>query len=169
MAFAGCILDALSSRFGNAWRQALCGAVGQLSYDLPVGYDVSQRLVSPDLVVLAALTLAHDFVDDRSWSNGRWAEIEGSGRFGAADIECTKMCILQDMDYALFRINEDMVLRGLRDLQRACDVSCPLGSLAKTDSNVDICEEQKPRLSLSTGSLGVAVWVHGVQTPEPSP
>lgn len=145
------------------------GASGQLSYDLPVGYDVSQRSVSPDLVVLAALALAHDFIDDRSWSNGRWAEIEGSGRFAAADLECTKMCILRDMDYALFRINEDMVIRGLRDLQRAYDVICPMGSAVRKNSTAGECEERKPRLSLSTGSLGVAVWVHGVQTPEPSP
>lgn len=168
VAFAGCILDALSSRFGGAWRQAF-GASGQLSCDAPVGYDMCQRSVSPDLVVLAALALAHDFIDDRSWTNSHWAKVEGSGRFEAADVERTKMCILQDMDYALFRINQDMVLRGLRDLQRAYDVACPVGSWARKTSIASGCEEQKPRLSVSTGSLGVAVWVHGVQTPEPSP
>jgi len=95
--------------------------------------------------------------------------MEASGRFEAREVELTKTCMLQDMDYGLFRIGEEMVERRVRDLQRACDSACPRTALVRKDSAGNAKGEGRPRLSLSTGTSGVAIWAHGVQTPEPSP
>ncbi|KAF2683910.1 hypothetical protein K458DRAFT_367203 [Lentithecium fluviatile CBS 122367] len=158
VAFAGCVLDALSSRFGGAWRE-VCGGADSSLHSFSFGYDIWHRSTaspSPDLIVLSALALAYGFMDDRGRSNSHWARIEAAGRFEAKDVEATKMCILRDTDYGLFRISDAMVRKRCRDLQRACDFAVP---------------GWRPKLALSTGTgaLGVAVWVNGVQTPEPSP
>jgi hypothetical protein len=116
--------------------------------------------------VLSALALAYGFLDDQGRSNSSWTKIEASGRFDAREVELTKLCILQDMDYGLFRISEEMVQRRVRDLQRASDFACSMTTLPRKDS---VQDQRRPRLSLSTGTSGLAVWAHGVHTPEPSP
>jgi hypothetical protein len=56
--------------------------------------------------------------------------------------------------------------RRVRDLQRASDFACSMTTLPRKDS---VQDQRRPRLSLSTGTSGLAVWAHGVHTPEPSP
>ena len=171
IAYAACILDALSTRFGGAWRE-LFEPTKQSPCDFYFGHHVWQRTAaSPDLIVLAALALAHGFLDDHGRTNSHWTKMDASGQFEARDVELAKICILQDMDYGLFRISEEMVQRRLRDLQRACDFACPTTALARKDSVTNSQDERRPRLSLSTSTYpsGVAIWAHGVQTPEPSP
>jgi hypothetical protein len=160
-------MDALSLRFASAWRE-VAGAAKELPCNNRYfGYDVWQRpTASPELVVLSALALAYGFLDDQGRSNSNWTRIEASGRFDARDVELTKLCILQDMDYGLFRISDEMVLRRVRDLQRASDFACSATTVARKDS---VQDQRRPRLSLSTGTSGLAIWAHGVHTPEPSP
>jgi hypothetical protein len=119
--------------------------------------------VSPDVVVLAALSLAHGFLTDRLRSSRHWAVRESDDQFTVQEIEATKRSILQDMDYGLCRINDEMVQRMLRDMQRAKVIStsaCPdTTTVAKSNR----------RRNFSIDLPGTAVWQHGVQTPEPSP
>lgn len=84
--------------------------------------------------------------------------------FTVQEIEATKRAILADMDYGLARIQDDMVQRMLRDMQRP-KTSSATTSLARQDS---VSKEQRSR-TFSLNLSGTAIWTHGVQTPEPSP
>ena len=165
VAFAACVLDALSDGFAARWNDAFL-PMQTSTLDYYLGIDCWQQPnTSPDLIVLAALALAHGFVDDRGRSNAHWAKIEGAGRFDAKEVSKTKMCILEDIDYGLFRISEACVQQMAWAMQQATYFTTPRNSISWTDGED---KERRPRLSVSTGS-GAAVWAYGVQTPEPSP
>ncbi|KAL1599905.1 hypothetical protein SLS60_007710 [Paraconiothyrium brasiliense] len=165
VAFAACVLDVLSDGFASRWCDALL-PMDTSKLDFYLGTNCWQQpTTSPDLIVLAALALAHGFIDDRGRSNGHWAKVEGAGRFAAKEVGKTKMCILEDINYGLFRISEEMVQRMAREMQQATYFTTPRHSISLDESDK---EARRPRLSLSTGS-GSAIWVYGAQTPEPSP
>lgn len=167
IAFAACVLDALSSQFGSLWRDAFLPAVSSSKFYF--GASAWPRPAAcPDVIVLAALSLAQAFIDDRARSNSHWARIEGGCQFTARELEATKRSILEDMDYGLFRISPDMVERMMRDLQLVGHFSTRFFPPAK-DSAATEKEERRPRPALSSGTPGTAIWTHGVQTPEPSP
>jgi hypothetical protein len=169
IAYAGCILDALSPQFSHV-RRELCGWSKPSAHDFYFGSHLYQQSAAlADLVVLAALALAQGYIDDGGRSNSHWAKIEAAGRFEAKEIEAMKMCILQDVDYGLFRINEERVQREMRNMQRACGFPCSTISSARKGKIANGKDERWLRLSVSTGGSGIAVWAHGVQTPEPSP
>ncbi|KAF2849720.1 hypothetical protein T440DRAFT_398509 [Plenodomus tracheiphilus IPT5] len=167
IAFSACILDALSSRFATTWRDALapCDYARDLQNFLRT--DSSLQLqqqhvhVSPDVIVLAALALAHGWLVDRLRSSRHWSVRESGGVFSVREIEATKRAVLEDMDYGLFRISEDMVVRRLRDMQRVVGMGSEEGGARGVKGS------RSRGLSLSLG--GTALWCHGVQTPEPSP
>jgi hypothetical protein len=162
VAFAGCVLDGLSSRFAATWRDAL--APSDYARDLKnfMMTDSRQNVhVSPDVIVLAALSLAHGFLVDRQRSSRHWSIRESDGVFSVQEIEATKRAILQDMDYGLARISNDMVQWRLKNMQRPS--TSPAPSLSPS-MNVT-----KPRRNLSISFQGAAIWSRGVQTPEPSP
>ena len=165
VAFAACVLDALSDEFASRWHDAFL-PMKPSTLDYYLGADCWQQpTVSPDLIVLAALALAHGFIEDRGRSNAHWAKIEGAGMFDAKEVGKTKTCILEDIDYGLFRLSEERVQQMAWEMQQATYFTTPRNSISFTDGEV---KERRPRLSLSTGS-GAAVWAYGVQTPEPSP
>lgn len=166
VAFAACVLDALSDGFASRWRDAML-PVDTRTLDYYLGTNCWQQpTVSPDLVVLAALALAHGFIDDRGRSNAHWAKMEAMDRFDAKEVGKTKMCILEDIDYGLFRIGDDKVQHRVWEMQQAAYFTTPRNSISWGDGEEK--EGRRPRLSLSTGS-GAAVWAYGAQTPEPSP
>ncbi|CAO2653643.1 Nn.00g030540.m01.CDS01 [Neocucurbitaria sp. VM-36] len=166
IAFSACILDALSSRFGATWRDVL--APSDYARDLKTFLRTDSRQnvhVSPNVIVLAALSLAHGFLADRLRSSKHWAVRESNGMFTVQEIEVTKRAILQDMDYGLFRISEDRVQRRLWAMQLAA-VAPATTLLAKDSSSAG--KHNRPR-NLSLSLAGAAIWSHGVYTPEPSP
>ncbi len=121
--------------------------------------------VSPDVIVLAALSLAHGFLVDRQRSSRHWSEVESNGSFSVQEIESTRRAILQDMDYGLFRISEDRVQRRLRAMQLA--MTSPTTASLIEDCATSVIQMQSRDRSLSL--MGTGLWSHGVQTPEPSP
>lgn len=145
VAFAACILDGLSSRFAGTWRDSL-----------------ATRL-SPDVIVLASLSLAHGFLVDRMRSSRHWSIRESNGTFSVQQIEATKRAILHDMDYGLSRISNDMVQRRLKNMQP----TNPSPVLAATQTETVGKEPRRRNMALVL--QGAAIWQHGVQTPEPSP
>ena len=162
VAFAGCVLDALSSRFAATWRDAL--APSDYARDLKnfMMTDSRQNVrVSPDVIVLAALSLAHGFLVDRQRSSRHWSIRESDGAFTVQEIEATRRAILQDMDYGLARISNDMVQWRLKNMQRP--------STAPAAASTPITTVMKQRRNLSISLHGTAIWSYGVQTPEPSP
>ena len=165
MAFAGCVLDALSARFASVWKEALVPAEFERDLKNFLRTDTRQHAhVSPDLIVLAALSLAHGYLFDRPRSSRHWSIKESGGMFTVQEIEATKRAMLQDMDYGLFRIADEMVKKMLIDMQRP-KTTATTNELVREGS----VSKQDRRRTLSINLSGAAIWSHGVQTPEPSP
>jgi hypothetical protein len=139
-AFAGCILTTLSST------------------PLDLGTE---------LTVLAALALAQGYLDDRGRSNNHWALLEAAGRFDAKEIQRAKMEILLDIDYGLFRISVDDVERMVEALRHDLPAP-PLSTVLEKTAGVD-GDARRQKVAIPTGFAGLAVWMNGVPTPEPSP
>lgn len=165
VAFAACILDALSQRFASSWRTETLPQQDGFNFSLR-----PQASVSSEVITLSALCLAHGFLSDRDRSTYHWATVEGASRFSIREVELSLRCILKDIDYSLHKITEDMVQRMVRDMQRTVTFS-PQPIHTSSNQAVGLrgggAEEKRPKLNL--GLQGTAVWVHGVQTPEPSP
>ncbi|EUC42376.1 hypothetical protein COCMIDRAFT_103674 [Bipolaris oryzae ATCC 44560] len=145
VAFAACILDGLSSRFAGTWR------------------DFVAARLSPDVIILASLSLAHGFLVDRMRSSRHWSIKESNGAFSVQQIEATKRAILHDMDYGLSRISNDMVQRRLKNMQPTNP--SPVLSATQTET----VGKEPRRRNMAFVPQGAAIWQHGVQTPEPSP
>ena len=163
VAFSACVLDALTSRFASTWRGAL--APGDQTSDCNDfrRLDPRQTLhVSPDIIVLAALSLAHGFLIDRMRSTRHWSIKESRGAFTVREIEATTRAMLQDMDYGLWRISNDTLQRRLKNMQRAKTVPAHTCTPSTT-----LPKDRRRNVSLSL--QGAAIWQYGVQTPEPSP
>ncbi|CBX99119.1 hypothetical protein LEMA_P083580.1 [Plenodomus lingam JN3] len=165
VAFSACILDSLSSRFAASWRDALARSDYARELHKMLRTDASRQPVhvSPDVIVLAALSLAHGWLVDRLRSSRHWSVRESAGLFSVQEIEATKRAILSDMDYGLFRISDDLVRRRLREMQR----TRPTEETAAGPASRGVKKSRSRNLSLSLA--GTALWCHGVQTPEPSP
>jgi hypothetical protein len=144
----------LSERFESLWRDML--RPDEFQRDLKTFLRTDERRnshVSSDMIVLAALALAHGFLVDRLRSSRHWSVKVSGGSFSVKEIEATKRAILQDMDYGLFKIKSEAVDKMLGEMQR-------LKTMVKKNGR---------RRTLSINLPGAAVWSHGVQTPEPSP
>ncbi|KAF1954458.1 hypothetical protein CC80DRAFT_493898 [Byssothecium circinans] len=140
VAFAGCILDRLEN---------------------------AQEMETPELMILAALSLAEGYLSDRSRSNARWAVREAAGRFQVKDVGRAKREILEDIDYGLFRISEQDVKSMLSAMQRGLD--SPTITTLRDGSGENEEDGRRPKYSHASGTPGQAIWANGVQTPEPSP
>jgi hypothetical protein len=161
VAFSGCVLDALSARFAATWRDALAPSDYARDLDDFLRTDSRHHVhASPDVIVLSALSLAHGFLVDRSRSSRHWSVKESHRAFTVQEIEVTKRAILQDMDYGLARISNEMVQHRLKNMQR------PSASVTSTPNCIS---KHQRRRNLSISLQGTAIWQFGVQTPEPSP
>ncbi|PVH96156.1 hypothetical protein DM02DRAFT_535869 [Periconia macrospinosa] len=139
-AFAGCVLEMLEAR--------------------PEG---SERA----LTILAALSIAHGYLDDRGRSNRHWCLIESAGMFLPKDLQRAKMSILFNIDFGLMRISETAVQRMVKEMQRNLPV--PLLSLPG-DNGTTADEDNASSKNMSNIIVpGQSIWTFGVQTPEPSP
>lgn len=98
--------------------------------------------------------------------------MEGGGLFTVREIEATKWCLLQDIDYGLMRISEGMVKSMLVNMRRVGNASTRVSSVAVsvTQGTVGLQKEHKrPKLLNMNLQHGMAVWENGLHTPEPSP
>lgn len=168
IAFAACILDALSQRFASSWRTCFAPESSRPGFAPSSHFNLHpDPVVSPDIIVLAALALAHDFMDDRARTTRHWALIEALSLFTVSEIDATKFCLLRDINFGLHRITEDMVVGMLRDMQRAGNMAAPLSQLLARRDSMAGTEERRPKMSLELPRT--TVWLNGLQTPEPSP
>lgn len=162
VAFAACVLDALSARFAATWREELVPVEFQRNLKDFLRTDSQRHAhVSADVIVLAALALAHGFLVDRLRSSRHWSVKESANMFSVKEVEATKRAILRDVDYGLARITEKMVEHMRCEMQRPETSS----SLVRERS----ISKAERRRTLSINLSGTAIWSHGVQTPEPSP
>jgi hypothetical protein len=158
VAFAACVLEQLSVRFAGLWRDALVPA--EFERELKSFLQTDDTLhcgahVSPNIIVLAALVLAHGFLVDRMRSSRHWSVKESAGMFSVQEIEATKWAMLKDMDYGLFKISDEHVMSTLAEMQKL--------------KTITPAHKHERRRTLSINLAGAAIWNHGVQTPEPSP
>lgn len=121
--------------------------------------------VSPDVLVLAALSLAHGFFSDTRRSAHYWAVGMSRNQFTIQELEATKRAILQDMDYGLCRITEGMMDSMLRNMQLSETSSLPAASANENELVAKVTRRRNFSIDLS----GTATWKNGVYTPEPSP
>ncbi|KAF2265892.1 hypothetical protein CC78DRAFT_167451 [Lojkania enalia] len=170
VAFVACILDALTLRFAGSWRSSLAqhplqhASFNERNIHIRLQNHSQTRIPSSEIIIVAALSLAENFLDDRPRSNGHWAVIEAQDMFTAAQVEGTKMCVLRDMEYGLLRITEEMVGMMVANIRREIIMQ---GGESGERRREYSAEERRPKLSLDL--QGQAVWMYGVQTPEPSP
>jgi hypothetical protein len=146
----------LSAKFATSWREELAHVEFERDLQNFLRTDETRRShVSPDIIVLAALALAHGFCVDRMRSSRHWCVKESGGVFSVRELEATERAMLRDMDYGLYRIEGQMVGSMLRDMRRR-------------ESEVSAAKMSRRR-TLSLRVSGTAMWSLGVQTPEPSP
>lgn len=161
VAFAACILDGLSCHFVATWRETLLPSNYARDLQYFMETDTCHHVsVSPDVVVLAALSLAHGFFSDSRRSAHYWAVGMSHNQFTIQELEATKRSILHDMDYGLCRITGSMMEGMLQDMQQVDPAS-----LTSKCGTVKAGRRRKFSIDLS----GTAMWKNGVQTPEPSP
>ncbi len=166
IAFAACILDALSSRFAATWRETVLPSNYARDLEFFMKTDTCHHApVSPDVLVLAALSLAHGFFNDTRRSAHYWAVGMSRNQFTIQELEATKRAILQDTDYGLCRITESMIDSMLQDMQRTKPVPTAAASINENDSAAKVGRRRNFSIDLS----GTATWKNGMQTPGPSP
>lgn len=166
VAFAACILDALSYHFAVTWQETLLPSNYARDLEIFMKTDTCHHTsVSPDVLVLAALSLAHGFFSDTRRSAHYWAVGMSRNQFTIQELEATKRSILQDMDYGLCRITKGMMDSMLQDMQRTEPLPAPV---FHTNENNTVAKAGRRR-NFSIDLSGTAMWKNGVQTPEPSP
>jgi hypothetical protein len=139
-------------RFEELWREMMRPA--EFDRDLENFLRTDERRsahLNADIVVLAALSLAHGYLSDRLRSSRHWAIKESAGMYSVKEIEATKRAMLLDMDYGLFKIGDEQVEKMVQSMR------------------MRTAKKHDRRRTLSINLTGAAVWSHGVQTPEPSP
>lgn len=166
VAFAACIIAGLSHGFVATWRETLLPSDYARDFKFSTKTNTCHHAsVSPDVLVLAALSLAHGFFSDTRRSAHYWAVGMSRNQFTIQELEATKRSILQDMDYGLCRITEVMMDSMLRDM-RCTETS--FTAAASMSENGTVAKAGRRR-NFSIDLIGTAMWKHGVQTPEPSP
>ena len=166
VAFAACILNALSYSFAATWQETLRPSNYARDLEYFMRTDTCHHAcVSPDVLILAALSLAHGYFSDTRRSAHYWAVGMSRNQFTVQELEGTKRAILQDVDYALGRITEGMMDSMLRDMQRT---KTPSSTAALANEN-DSTAKPSRRRNFSIDLPGTATWKNGVPTPEPSP
>jgi hypothetical protein len=152
------VLGRLSASFVEDWREELRPATFQRdlkSFLIHDSTSSSHTNISSDIIVLAALALAHGYLIDRLRSSRHWSVKESAGMFSVSEIEATKRAILRDCEYGLFKIQEEDVMSMCGELKKMKAVTPPM--------------KQERKRTLSISLKGTAIWSYGVQTPEPSP
>lgn len=125
IALAACILDSLSGFFIRTWSReinALSASTTTAAVSSPATptsplksyFAPTSAAQKPELVVLAALKIARDFLHDGAGCAARWWAGEvARGRFGASEVERSVWCVLRDLDFDLLSFGPEVV-EGMR-------------------------------------------------------
>lgn len=172
IAFAACLVEELSEAFSESWRATV------LPLSMPNSNSLSWGIYSTlrsEIIILAALDIAHGYLSDGDRETKRWTQYEGNDMYTVQELEQTKWCILRDIDFGLARISEEMLQAMLRDMQHAAtgyQEKSISTAVSKTKETVRLQKDERTahlKLNLDAYNQGAAVWLNGVQTPEPSP
>lgn len=122
---AACILDALSCFFIRTWRKDLNAAAAsderftQLAKRAPRGSAALAKYPRlsasfgatprPELIALAALSIAKAFLDDTRGECRWWAGWVAQGDVDAAELDVTVKCMLRDLEYDLMSFTPEII------------------------------------------------------------
>jgi hypothetical protein len=180
LALAACILDSLSGFFLRTWTRELAALPPNTSTPpaspLP-GSQPSSFLFfhrsdarttkprpKPDLLILAALSIASSFLSDTHGDAQFWANRVAKGGVEAREIDATVRCMLRDMDYGLLGFSPGVV-EGMGLLMFGETEAEKNGRVDTVESGRE--ELQRPKLvGLETRATVVR---EGLLTPELSP
>ncbi|KFX94250.1 hypothetical protein O988_06406 [Pseudogymnoascus sp. VKM F-3808] len=113
LALAACILDSLTPRFATLWRRSLP------LHALP---ETSQHIdtVRPEVIILAALMIAHKFLDDAGTRTRTYSDVVGGGRWGVEMLNVTERCVLENLGWRVARLWREELIEGAEeDMRRA--------------------------------------------------
>lgn len=120
IALAACILDSLSGFFIRTWSREInslsttSASSSTPSSPLKSYFAPKSAAQKPELVVLAALKIARDFLHDSGGCSARWwARDVAQDRFVAREVERSVWCVLRDLDYDLLSFEPEIV-EGMR-------------------------------------------------------
>jgi hypothetical protein len=118
LALAACILDSLNSRFALTWRlNCPLNTPAQ-----PASPFQEQHIdnVRPEVIVLSALVLSSQFLDDVSSCTQTYARDWGCNKWSCEQINFTQRCLLENIGYSLLPLCEESIIRdAVRDMERA--------------------------------------------------
>lgn len=118
LALAACILDSLTTRFALTWRLS-CPLNTPVSASAPPQQRHIDN-VNPELIVLSAMILSSQFLDDLASHTRTYARDWGYNQWSCEQINFTQRCLLQNIGYSLLPLCKESVIRdAVRDMQRA--------------------------------------------------
>jgi hypothetical protein len=115
VALAACILDSLSSSFVRSWRRACENARS------PERPSFHSNPTKPELIILAALAIAYNFLNDNEGDPTFWAERVAKRAVEPREVVATTRCILQDIDYGLMSFTPEDVEAMRQEMYQKVD------------------------------------------------
>ncbi|KAF7867001.1 uncharacterized protein EAF02_009787 [Botrytis sinoallii] len=119
LALAVCILDSLNSRFARSWRISypLESSEDQLleQYDFPSPQCAEEQHIDsthPEVIVLAALILAMNLIDDQQGTTLYHAQKWARGLWSCDQINFTQRAIMENLNYRLLPLWKEELLRS---------------------------------------------------------
>lgn len=118
LALAACILDSLTSRFALTWRLG-CPLNTPTAPPAPPQEPHIDN-VHPEVLVLSALILGSQFLDDLSSCTQTYARDWGCSKWSCEQINFTQRCLLENIGYSLLPLCEESIIKyAVRDMERA--------------------------------------------------
>jgi hypothetical protein len=118
LALAACILDSLNSRFALSWRLNCPLNTPTTPSSPPQELHIDN--IRPELLVLSALILSSQFLDDLSSGTKTYAADWGGGRWSCEQINFTQRSLLENIGYSLLPLCEESIIQdAVRDMERA--------------------------------------------------
>ena len=74
----------------------------------------------PEVIILAALMIAHKFLDDAGTRTRTYSEVVGEGRWGVDMLNVTERCVLENLGWRVARLWRGELIEGAEeDMRRA--------------------------------------------------
>ncbi|KAI9718604.1 MAG: hypothetical protein M1812_004055 [Candelaria pacifica] len=170
IALAACVLDSLSTRFAQLWRRECPTDVPDPPHDhnllrIPTSTPCCQpyAYIEPEVIVLAALSLAVACLDDRHVSTRYWAQSIAKGNFTCGQINTTRRCILLDLNHQIQPLcSAQLIEETIEDMEQ---VTASLERLSRFRPKPHKESVTPPRSACN----GTAFPTKELPTPEPSP
>lgn len=116
IALAACILDSLDSRLARTWRLG-CPLSTPSSSSSPEPHIDN---VCPEILVLAALILSAQFLDDVSSCTRTYVRDWGCGVWSCEQLNFSLRCVLENIGYSLLPLcSQRMIQDAMADMERA--------------------------------------------------